>query len=217
MNKLIEYACYDEPLADKVKKNVFEAIDLGANSISVPIIHMNAVSTIIPDGIVLSCPIDYPRGAGDTELRIHQILKAIRQGATTVDVVANHTLHLNKKSQDCLHDLRTLQELCDEKTATLRVIFDSRQFDNGKKYSQFIKVGVLAGIEYAYCSTGHLAEDATDNIIMCQAMQKNHDSLHVIANGGIYLPKHIEAVDKADLFGVRFHNINALKNCLVGV
>jgi len=213
---LLEYACYDEILTDVIKVNVFKALDLGAKSISVPTTHMSAVAAFIPAGITLSCPIDYPNGRSDTALRVHSVVKSVNQGATSVDIVASSVLFRNQKEKDFIHDLKTLKGVADEKSVTMRVMADYRKTDDGKQFRKVLELIKAAGIEYVYCSTGCYVDDAVDNVILCNMAQKDF-GLSAIANGNIYLPKHVEAAEGANLFGVRFSKIKAMENCVVGV
>lgn len=215
-NFLIEYACYDEILSDVIRANVFKALDLGINSISVPVIHMSVISDLIPEGVVLSCPIDWPNGRSDSKLRIHGAIKACHNGANTIDVVASSVLFCNKKEEDFLHDLKAMKSLADDKGVTVRVFLDHRTMRDGKQFRNMMGVVAQANIEYIYCSVGQYVDEISDNIILCNMAQKDFN-LHAIANASLYLPKHLNASIGANLFGARFHSIKALESCLIGV
>lgn len=213
---LIEYACYDDVLSNVVREKVFKALDMGIKSISVPVIHMSAISSILPEGIVLSCPIDWPNGRSDPKLRIHGAIKAKHCGATTIDVVASAVLFRNAKEVDFIHDLKSLKSVADDKNMTMRVMLDHRKLENGKQVRGMMKLIKACGIEYIYCATGQYADEISDNIILCNTAQKDFQ-LSAIANGTLYLPKHLEAARGARLFGARFHSIKALESCMIGV
>lgn len=210
---LIEYACYDEVLSDIVREKVFKALDLGIKSISVPVAHMSSISSIIPNGIVLSCPVDWPEGRSDSKLRIHAAIKAYHQGATTIDVVSSAVLFRNKKEVDFIHDLKAIKAVADDKGITIRVMLDHRKMETGNQVRGIMKLVKECGIEYIYCATGQYVDEISDNIILCNTAQKDFN-LSAIANGSLYLPKHLEAAIGAGLFGARFHSIKALESCI---
>ena len=66
------------------------------------------------------------------------------------------------------------------------------------------------GVEYVYVSSGSIACDITDSIIVGNIVQKR--GLNVINNNGIWLPKQLESIKKSGIFGVRFKSIHAIDN-----
>jgi deoxyribose-phosphate aldolase len=212
-----EFACYDQPLKSEVRKRVFRAIDLGVNGVSVPTIFISSLSDFMPEGIVLSAPIDWPNGRQETSVRVHAASVACNKGATTIDLVANMHLLLNDRLDDFIQDLGSVKTVCKEKGASLRVMLDYRMFHAGNEKALMTEsCAVIAhmGIEYGFVSTGNLVDDCQENVILSHVMQKKHE-ISAIANGNIFLPKHMKMVDNANLFGARFHKIQALENCLV--
>ena len=125
----IEYACYDEAYSDKVRANVFRAIDMDIQGISVPVTHLSCIASLIPNGMVLSCPIDWPNGWSDTKSRITDICQAANKGVTAVDVVANQTLYLNNKHGDFMADLKAMLATAKEKDVSLRIMLNHRVID----------------------------------------------------------------------------------------
>ena len=213
---LIEYACYDEILSKNVRANVFKALDLGVKSISVPMVHMSAISTIVPEGIVLSCPIDWPDGRSSIEMRIHEATKVVYQGATAFDLVASAFLFRNGKEENFVNDLKAILSLANAKKVTLRVMLDHRKIENSKQFQEVLKLIKSSGDEFVFCATGQYSDDPIDNIVLCALAQKDFE-LNAIANASIYLPQHFQTACSSGLFGVRFHNIKALETCLLGV
>lgn len=211
----IEYACYDEVLPDRMQKNVFEAIESGADGISVPITHLASLSNFLPEEIILSCPIDYPFGHADTELRLHYILKACRNKATCIDLVASSFLYYTDR-EGFISDIKAVISLCKDKDITIRLMIDYRSLSGCDDFIDMCSLIRHQGIEYIFCSTGLYSEDPTDNILLCNTAQKKC-KLTAISNGNFYLPEQMDSVKSAHIFGVRFNNLSALKRCIVGV
>jgi len=120
-----EFACYNNPIGPEVQQEVFKAIELGAKGISLPIIHLSTISPFLPDDVLLSCPIDYPYGHADTELRVHYAVKACHFGAKALDIVASVHMYYNNRPA-FIRDLDSLRVLCDRKAVSGRIMIDYR-------------------------------------------------------------------------------------------
>jgi len=213
---ILEYACYDEVLTENIKSNVFKAIDLGVHGISVPAAHITAIADLIPEGMILSCPIDWPEGRSSNSLRIHAATKAIHKGANALDLVANCVLFRNGREVDFMQDINSIKSLADDKNVTLRVMVDHRKLEDGKQFRQMVELVKCTGVEFIFCATGQYIDDIHDNLILCNMAQNDFD-VNAIANASLFLPNHLKATRDTGLFGARFHKIKALENCLVGV
>ena len=215
-NTILEYACYDEVLTENIKSNVFKAIDLGVHGISVPAAHITSLSDLIPEGMILSCPIDWPEGRSSNSLRIHAATKAIHKGANALDLVANCVLFRNGREVDFMQDIKSIKGLADDRNVTLRVMIDHRKVDDGRQFRQMVELVKCTDVEFIFCATGQYIDDIHDNLILCNMAQQDF-GLNAIANASLFLPNHLKASQDTGLFGARFHKINALENCLVGV
>ena len=211
----IEYACYNKILAHEVKTEIFRALDAGVDGISLPSVYLSKISSILPDNVVLSSPIDYPNAFGDTTLRVHYAIRAINLGARAIDIVASTFLYYNCK-KDFRDDINALCKVADEKGVTPRVIVDHRKLYCSEDYMGILRCLHDCHIDYIMVSTGQYAEDPVDNIILCNIAQKEF-GFKAIANGNFYLPEHFTQVSKAKLFGARFNNCTAIERCTNGV
>jgi len=214
-NTYIEYACYDEPDSYIVKRNVFEAIEYGAGGISIPSIHFGAIAEYIPDGVALSCPIDFPDGYLKPKQRIGESINAIKMGATALDLVVNYSLFKNGKELEFIKDIEAHSNLCWGHNVTLRAIVDYRNM-NIPEFKQIFKILSQNGVDFAFCSNGRFITDCIDDMVMCMYM-KEEFGVETIANSNMYLESHFNQAVDSGIFGIRFNNINAMKNCLVGV
>lgn len=207
-----EFACYHELQSTSVVKNVFEAIKLGAHGISVPQALLRYVSTYIPHGITLSCPIDYPHGLSDTKTRNHSILTAIHHKVNAIDLVVNMAYLINDRIIEFTSDLASAKVICDSNNVTLRIMLDYRNIDEGLFSEMCIALTTL-NIEYAFASPGNSAEDYEENILMCYKMQ-NDFNINAIATGSIYLPEHYNVAKESKIFGVRWTRLGQMKSSL---
>jgi deoxyribose-phosphate aldolase len=208
----IEFQCYDEILTSQVEKKIFDAIDCGVDGVSVPVSFLSKISNFIPEGMTLSCPIDYPHGFSDTDLRIHYAMKAVHAGANTLDVVASSYLFYHNK-KEFINDIKSIQNLCKDKGIKLRFMVDCKKLSHPEDFLSFIGLISSAHINYIFCSTGMYAEDPIDNILLCRLAQ-DHYGFKSISNGNFYLDKHFKRVNQSKIFGIRFNNHTALKRCV---
>ena len=211
----LEYACYDELDYSQLQQNVFKALELGATGISVPSIHMASISKFMPEGIVLTCPVDYPDGYLHSQQRLSESKRAFNSGANAIDLVISYPLLKNGREDDFLTDLQNHSKLCDDNNATLRIIADYRHFSL-REYKELFRILQKAYIEYVLCSNGRYVVDVTDDLITCTWMQDEF-GIKTIISGNLYLKHDYKDIIRNDVFGIRFNNINAMSNCLDGV
>lgn len=209
----IEYACYDEINPETLKRNAFKAVELGAKGISVPILQAGTFS--FPSSLILSCPIDFPYAHGDTDLRIHQTLRAYHYGANAVDIVLSSYLFL-LDPPNFKKDVESLVDLCSKKSLTARFMVDYRRLDNTEHFYQILETTRALGAEYVFVSTGLFVDDIDDNILMCNTAQRFYN-YRAIVNGNFNSKKQIQTVENSGAYGIRFNNIKAMERCLIGV
>lgn len=212
-----EFACYDKEYTADIKQQIFRAIGLGVGGISVPSIFLPHIYELMPEGITISCPIDYPDGRSDSKLRNHAIVKAIHKGANAVDLVANMVLYLNGKAKDFADDIKSSLAICKDHNVSLRVMADYRKAGHEvKKFIELWKTLCSLGITKGFVSTGYHVDNFADNIMLTKRIEDEF-GISMICNGNIYLPEQYELITKVQCFGARFHNLNALERCYVGV
>lgn len=211
----IEFACHNKILMDDAKTEIFKCIDLGVQGISVPIIFLSKIAAFIPDNVLLSCPIDYPNGYGDTELRSHYTIRASHNGAKAVDIIVNTFLFYNQE-KEFLNDLKAVVNTAQSKDMIPRIMIDYKKLVSPEDFSVMLRLLSDLKVEYLFCSNGLYSEDPIDNIILCNIAQKDH-GFSSIANGNFYLKDHLDKAKKAKLYGARFNNSHALERCLNGV
>jgi len=207
-----ELACLNHLTFNEVLKDVWEAIRLGIHGISVPMVFLAKVANVVPDNIVLSCPIDYPLGCSDTSLRNHAILSAIHNKVTAIDLVAQLIYLVDGDIIKFTNDLSSAKTICDNNNVDLRVIIDYKRIDMSLFIESCVALNIL-GIEYGFAATGLGIEDYEDNILLCYQMQYEY-GIRSIANGNIYLPNHYQTARDSKIFGIRWNTLSSFKRCI---
>lgn len=206
----IEFSCYNKYSFKDIERSVFKAVGLGAKGIAVPINFVSKIVSFIPEGFILSCPIDYPNAYCDTDLRIHYAMKAIQYGANTLDIVAS-TAMFYEGGETFLSDLRALESLCVDRGVTARIMIDQRKL---KSYEEFLKmVGMISKLQtqYIFCSNETFNEDPTDNLILCKVVQSDFGMVPIV-NGNFYLEHHFNRIIDSGIYGARFSSHSLMKD-----
>ena len=86
---LTELACYNQDTTyEDILQSVFWATQKSVELVALPSGFMPRVSDFL-EHQKFSAAIDFPYGLSNTEVRVHEIILAARQGASFVDLVIN--------------------------------------------------------------------------------------------------------------------------------
>lgn len=209
-----EYLCNNLLLNDSIRKNIFTALDLGINGIVTDIPNVSKIANLIPDGITISTPIDYPYGFSDTAYRISLIQKAKNVGVNAIDVMVNCKLFCNKKYKQFAEDLISVDKCAKELGLSIRFGLDHNTItSNDGDFDDCLDIlARKVNPQIIIPSHGFKHEKVIDNIITCHAIEMDY-GIYCIANH-VYLPDHIKIVRDTNIFGLRFSNIHIVKNCI---
>jgi|GEM_PF-2848093 len=198
-----EYCSYNKVINDYEveKKLVFKAMDNGVNGIAIPIHMIREMKEYMPEGIVISAPIDYPSGYSSSKVRNHMVISAIKAGANAIDYVPNHYLMKNKFTE-LLEEITSIQNICKDNNVNLRVFLEYNHSDN---IVTTAKILVSMGITHVFPTLGYHHDDFNDNIINCNLLHQYSDVL-CIFNGYLWKKEQLKAVEDAGIFGVRLYN-----------
>ena len=84
---LIELACYNQDSTfNDILETTFIASEKGLDSVAIPSGFMSKVNGFLNDQR-FAAAIDFPYGLSSTQIRLHEIILAIRQGASFIDLV----------------------------------------------------------------------------------------------------------------------------------
>ena len=181
---------------------VFKAIENGIGGINVSPNYISKLSSLLPDTINLSCPIDYPFGLSTTKVRQHQAISLIRKGCNTIDLVINPIHLVNNKKDVLLKDIDTIKKICKENEVVLRAMLEYRQF-NEEVYRETIDLCRQKQIEYLFPSTGYFADDHIDNLIVSKMINSQYKDGKVITNGNVWKKEHYDLIEESGIYGLR--------------
>lgn len=199
---LKEANLYDPTLTEsEILDKAFKILNSGITSLFVAPYYLGKLRAILPKHISLSCPVDYPFGLGDTQMRQHGCIAAINRGANCIDLSVNPVYLLNKDKDKLIDDIQTNKKICHNR-ANLRIALDYRMFQDGLLYSVVSALTSL-GIEYIIPSSGQFVDDFSDNLIMCQLLMNKHPGLKVICNNTFCTEEQLNTLIKSKIFGVR--------------
>lgn len=223
----IEYSYYDVAANEtEIKENLKIAITYPIYSISVLPYYVKLAKTIIGSHpIKVSTVIDYPLGLSDTSTRISATNQAIKNGASSIEIVAPTQILSNRKYDKFREDITNQINICKDKKIELKYILEYRIFHYELLYkiSQILKT---QGISDIYPSTGYLLDDIYDNLLASALINKKNPEINVISTGNIWNNDQITKILKMNLYGFKINSINALdllfqnkkktqKNCVI--
>ena len=109
---LTELACYNQ---DSTYKEILEAIFVASqkklDSVAIPSGFMGRVNDFLDDQ-KFSAAIDFPYGLSSTSVRVHEIIIAIRQGASYIDLVLNNSYVKEENWKKIRKDLKDCLSVC---------------------------------------------------------------------------------------------------------
>lgn len=211
----IELNYYNKTMSEsEVIDNVFKGLRYDIKGINVGQNYLQKIASVLPDGILLSCPIDYPYGLSDTKTRQQQTISAIRRGANCIDLVVNSVYIINDQRDKLMLDLRAHQEICKQNNVLLRVMLEYRQIEDNAIYAETLKICKILRLKYIFPSTGHFADDLTDNIIVAKMINSQYSASKVICNGNLWLKSQYEFVQKSGIYGIRLNGFYELEHIL---
>lgn len=194
----------------EVQEAVFAAVNLGFASISVLPYFLSSIKDFIVDGMDLTVPVDFPYGCSESEVKNHAMINSIRRGCNVIDFVGNTVLSVNGKNVKFLDEVEKAYGMCRDKEVILRVMVEYRLYN----YEDLITIsGGLKeiGVEYVIPATGEGLDTWDDNLAISVVLQ-DKTGIKAITNGNIWKKQHMETIVGSKVFGMRLHNLAAIKN-----
>ena len=117
----------------------------------------------------------FPSGQLDLKMRLNEVRKCVRDGATEIDMVISRGDFLSGKYQRVFDEIRAVKEACGK--AHLKVILETgelKTYDNVRLASW---MSMEAGADFIKTSTGKVSPAATMpvTLVMLQAIQDYYD------------------------------------------
>lgn len=209
---IIELALHDLEIKELELKNyISDAIKYQPDSISVYPHYIKLLKKLSNNSIEMSCPIDYPLGQSDPQTRQTEIIFAIKNGASRVDVVVPTLYLINSKYDKFREDIKANIDICNHHNIDIRYMLEYRIFNHTTltKISNILKE---SGINIVYASTGYMLDDIVDNTIASSYLAKK-TGIKTIINGNIWHKNQIQNINNTKPYGVRFKNLHSL--CLI--
>ena len=141
-----------------------------------PSMVKTAVKALDGTGInIASVATAFPSGQLDLKMRLAEVKKCVRDGATEIDMVISRGDFLSGKYQRVFDEIRAVKEACGN--AHLKVILETGElvtFDNVRLASW---MAMEAGADFIKTSTGKVSPAATMpvTLVMLQAIQDYYD------------------------------------------
>ncbi|MRR11330.1 deoxyribose-phosphate aldolase [bacterium] len=174
----------DATAAD-VEKLCAEARQHGFFSVCVNPVFVPQVKRLLRGSAVkVCCVVGFPLGAQDSQIKLLEARKAIREGAQEVDMVINVGALKGKDDALVLKDIRGVVEACKDGRALSKVILETSLLTDEEKV-RACELSMKAGADYVKTSTGFSSGGATAEDIALMARTVAPKKLGVKASGGV--------------------------------
>lgn len=209
---LTELAIHDLDIKDiDVKNTILSGLSYYPDYISVYPYYLKAAKKYIEGSdTLLTCPIDFPSGIIDLKNRQQEILSAIKNGASKVDVVIPTCLIINRKYDKLREDIKSNYDICLSNNIKIHYMLEYRLFDHNI-LTKVCEILLGLGVSMIYPSTGHMLDDLSDNLIACAYLTQK-TGIKTIANGNIWRQQQVQLLCNVNtpIKGVRCHNLRSL-------
>lgn len=186
---------------------IFKLLDRGFGGVCSDIFFARKLKGFLPEGIVLSCPVDYPLGKSDKKVREHETITNLKSGANAIDLVCHRQYLLNNDWISLKEDISTIKNICNDYNATLRVMTNWTDDEDTNIILNIAKLLQEFGMDIFIPSIAFHNDDFVDNLVVSHVTQAD-TSIPTICNGYMYLDKHVEQFKKATVFGLRLYHSN---------
>ena len=139
---------------DQIAQLCYEARKWGFASVCVNPSHVKLCSDLLKDSDVLVCTVvGFPLGATSTESKVFETQKAIRDGATEVDMVINVGALRSRDYELVERDIASVARACHTDGAILKVIIEAALLTDEEKVVA-CQLAKVAAADFVKTSTG---------------------------------------------------------------
>jgi deoxyribose-phosphate aldolase len=184
--KLIDHTLLKaEATQADIEKLCGEAREHGFMSVCVNPTYVKQARALLRGTSVKVCAVvGFPLGAQSPEIKALEARKAIREGASEIDMVINIGALKGKDEALVLRDIRAVVEACKDGRALSKVIFENALLTDDEKVKA-CELCMKAGADYVKTSTGFASGGATAEDVALMAKTVAPKKLGVKAAGGI--------------------------------
>ena len=184
--KLIDHTLLKaEAMPADVEKLCAEAKKHGFWSVCVNSSYVKQAKGLLRDSRVKVCAVvGFPLGAMEPQIKALETRKALRDGASEIDMVINIGALKAKDDAMVLRDIRGVVESCKDSRALCKVILETSLLNEEEKV-RACQLSMKAGADFVKTSTGFSTGGATADDIALMARTVASRKLGVKASGGI--------------------------------
>lgn len=174
-----------DAMATDVEKLCAEARQHGFFSVCVNPVFVPQVKKLLQGcAVKVCCVVGFPLGAQDSQIKLLEARKAIREGAQEVDMVINVGALKGRNDALVLKDIRGVVEACKDGRALSKVILETSLLTDEEKV-RACELSMKAGADYVKTSTGFSSGGATAEDVALMARTVAPKKLGVKASGGV--------------------------------
>ena len=184
--KLIDHTLLKaEATPADVEKLCAEARKFGFWSVCVNSSYVKQAKQLLRDSSVKVCAVvGFPLGAMEPQIKMLEARKALRDGASEIDMVINIGALKSRDDATVLRDIRGVVESCKEGRAICKVILETSLLNEEEKV-RACQISMKANADFVKTSTGFSSGGATAEDIALMARTVAPRKLGVKASGGV--------------------------------
>ncbi|HAI37178.1 MAG TPA: hypothetical protein DCM40_03070, partial [Maribacter sp.] len=154
----------------------------------------------------------FPYGLGGTSIRVHEIILAIRQGASYIDLVLNNSFIKEENWRKIREDLKSCQAVCNQHGIEIRVIMEYRLF-SVKTVLLMCDLLYNANVYNVINSTGFVADDLSERAIISYEMQSK-TGVQVTPCVRAFNKEHVKMFEDRDVYALRLISSKATEDII---
>lgn len=205
----LELACQDRLVSTgDIQRHIFMAVEHKIDTLAMLPSYYNLISSPYHEHLKYSYLVDFPYGTMTKEQKMSLVVKGTKLGCKYIDICINHSFYTLGKYELLKQELSACMEAASK--ATVRPIIDYRLFDT-KDVINIAQIIREVQIEYIITSTGILADDINDNILICKEINKNTGLIPVVT-GSFWKKEQISLLKDSEITRVRLNSLQSLAN-----
>ncbi|RLJ70200.1 deoxyribose-phosphate aldolase [Hydrogenivirga caldilitoris] len=164
----------------EVEKFVRDSARVGFYAVCVNPYHVKLAKEVGTDRIKVCSVVGFPLGLNTKEVKVHEAVRAVEDGADEIDMVMNISAFKEKRYRYVEEELKAVKRECG---VPLKVIIETCYLDQNEKVKA-VEICVQAGVDFVKTSTGFGSGGATvEDVKLIKEIGGNR--IKVKAAGGI--------------------------------
>jgi deoxyribose-phosphate aldolase len=167
-----------EKLCEEARRYSFYSVCLNPTWVK------QAAALLRGTSVRVCCVVGFPLGAQPSEIKALEARRALREGASEIDMVINVGALRGGDDDLVLKDIRAVVEACKDGRAVCKVILETALLSDDEK-TRACRLAMRAGADFVKTSTGFSKAGATPEDVALMARTVAEKKLGVKAAGGI--------------------------------